>query len=78
MKCGCPCCCPCIIAGANCFRCRCKAKLSHHDFGHALQVYDEPLATFANDMEPGPVVTVPVMQHGRQALEDISQVSSAG
>ena len=44
---------------------------------HALQVYDEPLATFASDMEPGPVITVPVMQQGRQALEDISQVSSA-
>ena len=39
-------------------------------------MYDEPLATFANDMEPGPVITVPVMQHGRQALEAISQVSS--
>ena len=41
-----------------------------------LQVYDEPLGTFASDMEPGPVTTVPVMQHGRRALEDISQVGS--
>jgi hypothetical protein len=40
-----------------------------------LQVYEEPLGTFASDMEPGPVITVPVMQHGRRALEDISQVS---
>lgn len=39
-----------------------------------MQVYEEPLGTFASDMEPGPVITVPVMQHGRQALEDISQV----
>jgi phosphoribosylformylglycinamidine synthase len=42
------------------------------------EVYDEPLATFANDMEPGPVITVPVMQHGRQALEDISQELGLG
>ena len=42
-----------------------------------LQVYDEPLTSFASDMEPGPVITVPVMEQGRKALEDISQVGGA-
>lgn len=46
-------------------------------FHTVMQVYEKPLATFASDMEPGPVITVPVMQHGRQALEDISQVCAA-
>jgi len=36
------------------------------------EVYEQPLATFKTDVVPGPVTTVPVMEHGRKALEEIN------
>ena len=39
-----------------------------------LQVYPEPLASFASDTVPGPVFTVPVVEQGRAALEAIDKV----
>jgi phosphoribosylformylglycinamidine synthase len=37
------------------------------------QVYPEPLRSFASDAVPAPVVTVPVMERGRAALEAINK-----
>ena len=39
-----------------------------------LQVYPEPLDSFASDVVPGPVFTVPVVEQGRAALEAIDKV----
>jgi phosphoribosylformylglycinamidine synthase len=36
------------------------------------QVYPEPLRSFASSALPGPVFTVPVLEKGRAALEQIN------
>jgi hypothetical protein len=41
------------------------------------QVYPEPLRSFASDAVPAPVVTVPVMERGRAALEAINKARCA-
>ncbi len=41
------------------------------------QVYAEPAKTFKVDAVPAPVFTVPVMEKGRAALEEINSVSFA-
>lgn len=38
------------------------------------QVYSEPARTFKVDAVPAPVFTVPVMEKGRAALEEINSV----
>jgi len=40
----------------------------------SLQVYQEPLQSFASDAVPGLVFTVPVVEQGRAALEAIDKV----
>jgi hypothetical protein len=40
------------------------------------QVYSQPAQTFKVDAVPAPVFTVPVMEKGRAALEDINSVGS--
>lgn len=42
------------------------------------QVYTEPAKTFKVDAVPAPVFTVPVMEQGRAALEEINSVSLGG
>lgn len=39
-----------------------------------LQVYPEPLRSFASDQVPAPVITIPVVEQGRAALEAINKV----
>lgn len=38
------------------------------------QIYPEPLASFASATVPAPVTTIPVLAHGRAALEAINKV----
>ncbi len=38
------------------------------------QVYAEPLKSFATDLLPMPVFSVPVMEKGAAALQDINEV----
>jgi phosphoribosylformylglycinamidine synthase len=40
--------------------------------------YTEALATFDNGAQPEPVVTVPIMEHGRAALEQINEQRGLG
>lgn len=40
------------------------------------QVYPEPLRSFASDQVPAPVITIPVVEQGRAALEAINKVRS--
>ncbi len=40
----------------------------------APQVYPKPLSSFATDMAPAPVATIPVVAEGRAALERINKV----
>ncbi len=37
------------------------------------QVYLEPLRSFATSVTPGPVFTIPVLEKGRAALEQINE-----
>ena len=37
------------------------------------QIYAEPLSSFASPVTPSPVFTVPVLQQGRRALEEINE-----
>ena len=37
------------------------------------QVYLEPLNSFKSPVTPSPVFTVPVLEQGRRALEDINE-----
>ena len=37
------------------------------------QVYLEPLKSFTSPVTPSPVFTVPVLEQGRRALEDINE-----
>ena len=37
------------------------------------QVYAEPLSSFASPVTPSPVFTVPVLEQGRRALEEINE-----
>ena len=43
-----------------------------------LQVYPEPLRSFATDAVPAPVTTIPVVAEGRAALEHINKARAAG
>ncbi len=37
------------------------------------EVYERPLASFRTDVTPAPVYTVPLLEHGRAALEEIDE-----
>lgn len=45
-----------------------------HPSPAAPQVYPKPLSSFATDMAPAPVATIPVVAEGRAALERINKV----
>ena len=49
-------------------------RLTSSHTGILLQVYPEPLQSFASDTVPGPVFTIPVVEQGRAALEAIDKV----
>lgn len=42
------------------------------------QVYTTPLKSFGTDVVPTPVFTVPIMEQGTPALEQINEVCFAG
>ena len=42
------------------------------------QVYPRPLQSFKTDMVPTPVFTVPIMEQGAAALEQINEVQDKG
>lgn len=48
------------------------ATLQVHD-RMTEQVYLEPLRSFATSVTPGPVFTIPVLEEGRAALEQINE-----
>lgn len=74
-------------------QCRCQQQPATHSRSHTHthawcvpthsysrnqpQVYVEPAKTFKADAVPPPVFTIPVMEQGRAALEDINAVSVA-
>lgn len=69
--------------GRHSQRCHIKAHPPTHTHTHTHpppppdQVYPEPLRSFASDAVPAPVVTVPVVEQGRAALEAINKARRA-
>ncbi len=61
-------CCPTPWGGQN--------REAHEWHRPRLQVYPEPLRSFASDQVPAPVITIPVVEQGRAALEAINKVRS--
>ena len=50
----------------------CALALQVHD-RMTEQIYAEPLRSFASPVTPSPVFTIPVLQQGRRALEEINE-----
>ena len=64
-----------------CYACRCSAGTGSCKIIICMQVHDrmteqvyvEPLKSFVSPVTPGPVFTVPVLEQGRRALEEINE-----
>lgn len=64
----------CVCAGKSCHTpCPISTPFASYS-SPRLQVYPKPLSSFATDMAPAPVATIPVVAEGRAALERINKV----